>query len=80
MVALILGILTFCTPLMFLSSIPAWLLGRSELTAIDAGLAPAAGRRCAFIGKRLGIIGTALSALALLGVLLMVIAGIMQNS
>lgn len=73
--SLLLGIMTFCTPFMILTSIPAWLLGKAELADIDAGLSPEAGRRFAFTGRRLGVIGTVLSVLALLGLLLMVIAG-----
>lgn len=72
--SLVLGMLTFCTPLSFLVSIPAWGLGRVELDDIDAGLAPPAGRRCAYIGRLLGIIGTVLSSLVVLTLILLVVA------
>jgi hypothetical protein len=63
--ALIFGILSLlCAG--FLSGIPAIILGKMEMNAIKAGLAPKAGEGTAKVGFILGIIGTALSCLVTL--------------
>jgi hypothetical protein len=63
-VALVLGILSFFG-FGFLTGIPAWIMGRNELRAIDSGSSPSAGRTLATIGMWLGIVATALAILAL---------------
>jgi hypothetical protein len=61
--ALVLGLLGFlccqiCAPI-------AWYVGKSELEAIAAGVAPAAGEEHARAGMILGIIGSAMLGLSL---------------
>lgn len=73
--ALVLGLISFGFGLGFLSGIPAWIMGRNELAAIKAGLAPEGGRGPARAGMWLGGISTVLSGLALFGLFLMLMAG-----
>ena len=54
--------LAVCAPI-------AWYLGQRELAAIRAGRAPASGESSAKSGMILGIIGTAILALYLLGII-----------
>ena len=69
--ALILGILSIvCAG--FVTGIPAIILGRMELTAIKKGLAPAAGESSAKVGFILGIIGTVLTCLSIVGFILLI--------
>lgn len=76
---LILGILSvICSG--FVAGIPAIVLGSMELKAIKAGRAPAAGESAAKVGLVLGIVGTAFTCLALLGIVLMIVLGISLNS
>jgi hypothetical protein len=56
--ALVLAILSYVLCLGFLTGIPAAILGRIELTAIDEGRAPEAGRTRATIGMVGGLIAT----------------------
>lgn len=63
--ALVLGILSFLG-FSVLTGIPAWVLGKKELSAIRAGRSPAAGQGLAQIGMWLGIVNTVLSVLAVL--------------
>ena len=67
--ALVLGILTFLC-FSILTAIPAWIIGKKELDAINAGRSPDAGRTMAQIGMWLGIFGTVLTVLVVLFVLL----------
>lgn len=60
--ALVLGILAVCMG--FVAGVPAAALGRAELTAIEEGRAPEAGRARATIGMALGLVMTVLSCLA----------------
>ncbi len=73
--SLVLGLISFGFGLGFLSGIPAWIMGRNELAAIKAGLAPEGGRGLARAGLWLGGISTVLSGLALFGLFLMLMAG-----
>jgi len=73
--ALILGILSLIC-MGFLSGIPAIILGQMEMRAIKAGTSPVAGESAAKVGFVLGIVGTALTCLTLMGILFMVILGI----
>jgi hypothetical protein len=66
LIALILGIATFiCCG--FFSGIPAFFLGRAEEKAIDRSEAPEAGRTFAKIGWILGLVGTLLNCISLIG-------------
>ena len=69
-VALVLGIVSFLG-LGILTGIPAWIIGKKELTAIDRGSASASGRTMATIGMWLGIVATVLTILGLLAFVLM---------
>ncbi len=74
MAAFALGVVSYCLALGFFSGIPACLLARGELAAIEEGRAPAAGRRLARAGYWLGLSASVLFALALLGLLLTIAA------
>jgi hypothetical protein len=64
--SLVLGIATLlCCG--FLTGIPAFFLGRSEEKAINRGESPEGGRTIAKVGWILGLIGTILSCLSILG-------------
>jgi len=77
--ALVMGILSLVC-LGFLAGIPAIVLGSMELKAIKAGTSPRAGESAAKVGLVLGIVGTVLTCLTLIGVLLMVVLGISLGS
>jgi hypothetical protein len=67
---LILGILSLmvCMPL----GILAWILGADDLKAMDAGTMDPGGRGTTNVGKILGIIGTILMILTIIGAILFV--------
>lgn len=73
--ALVLGILSLIC-LGFLAGIPAIVLGTMELKAIKAGQSPASGDSAAKVGLILGTVGTVLTCITLLGIILMVVLGI----
>jgi len=73
-VALILGILGFVV--CQLTSPFAWQIGQRELDAIDAGRRDPKDRGLATAGKILGIVGTALLVLAILGLVLFLVLGV----
>ncbi|MFA4874361.1 MAG: DUF4190 domain-containing protein [bacterium] len=77
--ALILGILSLVC-MGFLAGIPAIILGSMELRDIKAGRVPAAGESPAKVGYVLGIIGTALTCLTILAIVLMIVLGISLGS
>lgn len=62
--ALVLGILSYVA-CGIIAAIPAWIMGRNELNAINAGRSPEAGRSLAKIGMWLGIINVVISVLAI---------------
>jgi hypothetical protein len=64
-IALVLGILSWigCG---ILAAIPAWIVGKKEINAINAGQSPDAGKTMATIGMWLGIINVILSILAII--------------
>lgn len=74
-IALVLGILSFiaCS---ILSAIPAWIVGKKELNAIDAGRSPQAGRTMAKIGMWLGIINVILFIIGMIFVAFAVMLGL----
>jgi len=61
--ALVLGLASFVCSLGLLTGIPAWIIGRKEIKAIEAGQSDPAGKVMAQIGMWLGIIFTILSVL-----------------
>lgn len=69
-IALVLGIASFLG-LGPLTGIPAWILGKNELAAINRGASSASGRTMASIGMWLGIVATVLTMLALLALLVL---------
>jgi len=74
-VTLILGILSLvCAG--FLTGIPAIILGNMELKAIKKGEAPKEGEGVAKVGFILGIVGTVLTCLAMIGFFLIMLLGI----
>ena len=68
--ALVLGIAAWVCSLSFLAGIPAWIIGKKEIKAIDAGQSPMAGRTMAVIGMWLGIVSTIFGALAVIFMIL----------
>ncbi|MCS7272745.1 MAG: hypothetical protein NZ550_01170 [Fimbriimonadales bacterium] len=71
-----LGVIWYCVPLPLILGVLAWVLGRSALTQIDAGMGNPSERGLATAGYVMGIIATVLSALLLccaVGVLMGVI-------
>lgn len=68
-IALVLGILSFIACGIF-TAIPAWVMGKKELNAINAGRSPEAGKTMAMIGMWLGIISVVLSILGIIVVIL----------
>jgi uncharacterized membrane protein YjgN (DUF898 family) len=68
-IALVLGILAFigCG---LLAGIPAWIVGKKELNAINAGRSPESGKTMAMIGMWLGIISVVLGILAIIVIIL----------
>ncbi len=74
-----------CLPLTFVGmglTIPAWILGRNDLRAIDSGAMDPAGRGSTLAGMILGIIGTVLAGLPLVlmaaGLLLSILLPLFQ--
>lgn len=75
LVTLILGVLSLvCGG--FVMGIPAIILGHMELKAIKNGEAPKEGEGIAKVGYILGIIGTVLTCLVILGMFLLMMLGI----
>lgn len=73
--ALICGILSLVC-MGFVTGIPAIILGSMELKAIKAGSSPTAGEGIAKVGYILGIVGTVLTCLAMLGFAALMALGI----
>lgn len=71
--ALVLGIVSLIPCCLFLSGVPAIILGRTELAAIRAGRANATGETLARVGSVLGIIGSIFGA-ALVAMWMLLIA------
>jgi protein-S-isoprenylcysteine O-methyltransferase Ste14 len=72
--ALVLGIASWvmCG---FFAAVPAWIIGKKEISAIEEGRSDPAGKTMAQIGMWLGIIQVILSCLALIVVLIIVLLG-----
>jgi hypothetical protein len=77
-ITLILGILSWIA-CGIIAAIPAWIMGKKEINAIDAGQSSQAGRTLANIGMWLGIINVILSIIALIVVGILVIFGIISD-
>ncbi len=76
--SLVLGILgIICCGLL---AIPATLMGKAELAAVDSGASPAAGRTLAQIGMILGIIGCVFLVLQLVYLFAMGGLAVLMNS
>ena len=63
-IALVLGIASWICSLGLLTGIPAWIVGKKEINAINEGRSPQSGKLMAQIGMWLGIIMTILSIIA----------------
>lgn len=75
LITLILGVLSLvCGG--FVMGIPAIILGHMELKAIKNGEAPKEGEGVAKVGYILGIVGTVLTCLLMLGMFLLMLLGI----
>jgi hypothetical protein len=77
-IALILGILSWIA-CGIIAAIPAWIMGKKEVNAIDAGQSSQAGRTMANIGMWLGIIQVILTIIALIVVVLLLLFGIISD-
>ena len=66
--ALVLGIAAWVMCGIF-AAVPAWIIGKKEMNAIDAGQSSPAGRSMAQVGMWLGIAQVILGVLAIIGVL-----------
>ena len=77
-ITLILGILSWIA-CGIIAAIPAWIMGKKEITAIDAGQSSQAGRTMANIGMWIGIIQVILTIVALIVVVLLIIFGIISD-
>lgn len=70
--ALVLGIASWVA-CGIISAIPAWIIGKKELNAINAGQSSQAGKSMAQVGMWLGIIQVILGVLAIIAVLVYLI-------
>lgn len=77
-ITLILGILSWIA-CGIIAAIPAWIMGKKEINAIDAGQSSQAGRTMANIGMWLGIIQVIFTIVALIVVVLLIIFGIISD-
>lgn len=75
--SLVLGIAAWVIGCTILTAIPAWILGKKEINAINEGRAPEAGRTMATIGMWLGIVHCILAVLGLLVFILLFALGLM---
>lgn len=72
--ALVLGILSWVACGIF-AAIPAWIIGKKEISAINAGQSDSAGKTMAQIGMWLGIIQVIVGILALIVILIILMLG-----
>jgi hypothetical protein len=72
--ALVLGIASWVACGIF-SAVPAWIIGKKEIAAIEQGRSDPAGKTMAQIGMWLGIIQVILGILALIVVMIIVLLG-----
>lgn len=77
-ISLVLGILSYIACGLF-AAIPAWIMGKKELSEINAGRAPEAGRTLANIGMWLGIVNVILSILGIIVVAILFSLGMMGS-
>ncbi|MCB0722010.1 MAG: DUF4190 domain-containing protein [Ignavibacteriae bacterium] len=77
-IALVLGIAAYVCLGIF-AAIPAWIVGKKEIKAIEEGRSPQAGLTMAKIGMWLGIVNVILSVLFLLVYLLIIVASLLSN-
>jgi hypothetical protein len=78
-IALVAGILSFlmCP---FILGIVAWVMGKMEINKISRGESADAGRSMATIGMWLGIVNTALSVLAIIAYVLIILIAVISSS
>ncbi|MFA7360996.1 MAG: DUF4190 domain-containing protein [Candidatus Kapaibacterium sp.] len=72
--ALVLGILSWVACGIF-AAIPAWIIGKKEISAINAGQSDSAGKTMAQIGMWLGIIQVIVGILAIIVILIILMLG-----
>lgn len=77
--ALVLGILSWVACGIF-SAIPAWIIGKKEVNAINAGQSDPAGKTMAQVGMWLGIIQVILGILALIVVVILLALGVLGST
>ncbi len=75
--SLVLGIAAWVIGCTILTAIPAWILGKKEINAINEGRAPEAGRTMATIGMWLGIVHCILAVLGIIVFILLFALGLM---
>lgn len=71
---LILGILSLVMCGLF-TGIPAWIMGKNDLKEMAAGIMDPAGQNLTNVGKILGMISVVLTALFVVGALVMAVLG-----
>lgn len=76
-IALVLGILSYIACGIF-AAIPAWIIGKKEISEINAGRSPEAGKTIATIGMWLGIINVILSIIAIIFVAFALMLGLLN--
>ena len=72
--ALVLGILSWVA-CGIIAAIPAWIVGKKEINAINAGQSDSAGKTMAQIGMWLGIIQVIISIVALIVIIFVLLLG-----
>lgn len=77
--ALILGIASWVIGCTILTAIPAWIIGRKELNAINEGRSSEAGRSMATIGMWLGIAHCILAVIGIIFGIIMIFFGILAG-
>jgi len=76
---LVLGILSFFGCSIF-TAIPAWVMGSSDIKAMDAGTMDPSGRGMTQAGKILGIIAVVLAVLAIVAIIALMALGVLAGA
>ncbi len=79
-VALILGIASWVIGCTILTAIPAWIIGKKEINAINEGRSSEAGRSMATIGMWLGIAHVILAVIGFIIFIIIMIFGIFASA
>ncbi|MDD5361519.1 MAG: DUF4190 domain-containing protein [Ignavibacteria bacterium] len=77
--ALVLGILSWVLCGIF-AAIPAWIIGKKEISAIEAGQSDPSGKTMAQIGMWLGIIQVILGILGIIVVIILLALGVLGSA